>query len=553
MLHHLTGSLRGQTQYFEADSLRFGTGNDCDVRFDATGDRQVALSHAELALHDHAPTLHDLTGQHALFINNRQIVQAALHDGDLIQLGDHGPLLRFRVLPDQSNGRKSWRYIVEDSQDIVVRTPHRPYTSLFHLGRHVISDIARYGSPTAKTVAALLVLIPILLIGMLSVSWYYEYQAAKASRQNVAELISQVETGRLSRAELEMRVAEEREVVRKLQQEQEELKANLKVALENRQAARQSQEDVRAIQKQLHELESEQRFAEEVIQRFQGGVGLLQGGYGIVETGTGRPLRYQQYSRESGPLLDEHGVPLLTLEGNTPVVVIFFSGTGLLIDQKGTVLTNRHLVRMWETYGPVKAILEKGFEPSVEFLRIFFPGSKEFYELEEVSISQDNDFAILRTTRPPKGQPSLPLASADHPIRVGEPVIIMSYPGTLDSILSRLSRTVGEQIVSQVGGDPVALPERLAAEGLIRPLATHGYVSDVSKDVVTFEARSSQGSSGGAILNREGLVIAVNHSELRAIGGINLGVPIHVIREQLNRLGLTPSGQSEMSPGLKGP
>jgi pSer/pThr/pTyr-binding forkhead associated (FHA) protein/S1-C subfamily serine protease len=535
MLHHLTGSLRGKTQYFQADSLRIGTGTDCDVRFDVTFDRQVAPSHAELALHDHAPMLRDLTGQHALFINNRQTGQAALHDGDLIQFGSHGPLVRFRVLPDQADGRKPWRYIVEDSRDIVVRTPHRPYTSLFHLARHVGSDIARYGSATAKTVAVLLVLLPIFLIGILSVSWYYEYQAVQVSRQKVAELVSQVETGRLSRVELEERVGQERELILKLQQDQDELKANLKAALENRQVARQSQEDVRAIQKQLTSLESEQRFAEEVIQRFQGGVGLLQGGYGIVEKGTGRPLRYQRFNPDEAPLLDENGMPLLTLEGNTPAVIIFFSGTGLLIDKKGTVLTNRHLVRMWEVYEPVKALLEKGFEPAVEFLRIFFPGFTGFYELAEVSVSEHNDLAILRTTQPPKGQTPLQLAQADHQIHVGEPVIIMSYPGTFDSILSRLSRTVSKEIIHQAGGDPVGLPEMLAQEGLIRPLTTHGYVSDVSKEVVTYEARATQGSSGGAVLNRDGLVIAVNHSQLKAIGGINMGVPIQVIREQLNR------------------
>ena len=404
MLHHLTGSLRGQTQYFDADSLRFGTGTECDVRFNPSTDPQVTASHAELALHDHAPNLRDLTGQHALFINNRQTVQAALHDGDLIQLGEHGPLLRFRVLPDQADGRKPWRYIVEDSQDIVVRTPHRAYTSLFHLVRHVVSDIARYGSPMAKTVAALLVLLPLFLIGILSVSWYYEHQEAKVFRQQVSELVSQVETGRLSRAELEARVAQERDVILKLKQEQDDLKANLKAALENRQAARQSQEDVRKIQEQLSSLESEQRFAEEVIQRFQGGVGLLQGGYGILEKATGRPLRYQGFDQNGAPLLDEQGVPLLTLEGETPAVIIFFSGTGLLIDKKGTVLTNRHLVRMWDFYEPVKALLDKGFEPSVEFLRIFFPGFAGFYELEEVLVSEQNDFAILRTTQSPKGQ-----------------------------------------------------------------------------------------------------------------------------------------------------
>ncbi|MCA9475555.1 MAG: hypothetical protein KC563_07075, partial [Nitrospira sp.] len=55
---------------------------------------------------------------------------------------------------------------------------------------------------------------------------------------------------------------------------------------------------------------------------------------------------------------------------------------------------------------------------------------------------------------------------------------------------------------------------------------------------VTYEARASRGSSGGAVLNREGLVIAVNHSELKAVGGINMGVPVRVIREQLERLGI---------------
>ncbi|MCA9458698.1 MAG: trypsin-like peptidase domain-containing protein, partial [Nitrospira sp.] len=144
----------------------------------------------------------------------------------------------------------------------------------------------------------------------------------------------------------------------------------------------------------------------------------------------------------------------------------------------------------------------------------------------------------------PKDQTPLQLAPAHHRIRIGEPVIIMSYPGTVDSILSRLSRTDSERILQQVGGDPVALPDKLAAEGLIRPLTTHGYVADVSSEVVTFEARASQGSSGGAVLNREGLVIAVNHSELRAIGGINLGVPIEIIRKELVRLSRSPAGKS---------
>jgi hypothetical protein len=58
---------------------------------------------------------------------------------------------------------------------------------------------------------------------------------------------------RIVRAELKARVAQERDVIMNLQYE---LKDTLKAALENRAAACQSQEDVRAIQ-QLTSLERE--------------------------------------------------------------------------------------------------------------------------------------------------------------------------------------------------------------------------------------------------------------------------------------------------------
>jgi len=74
MLHHLTCSLRGPTQFFEAESLRFGTGNECDVRFSPTTDPQATPAHAELILYDHAPNLRNLPGQRAFFIKNRRTV-----------------------------------------------------------------------------------------------------------------------------------------------------------------------------------------------------------------------------------------------------------------------------------------------------------------------------------------------------------------------------------------------------------------------------------------------------------------------------------------------
>jgi len=119
----------------------------------------------------------------------------------------------------------------------VVRTPHRAYTSLF---RHVEVRLRGMGRRWRKWWPSSWYWSLFILIGILSVSWYDQYQSAENAREKVAELISQVETGRLGRAELESRVAREREVSLKLKQEHVDLKANLKEALENLQAERQS-------------------------------------------------------------------------------------------------------------------------------------------------------------------------------------------------------------------------------------------------------------------------------------------------------------------------
>ncbi len=543
MLHHLTGSLRGKSQYFDADHLRFGTGKGCDVLFDVAKDPRVTSLHAELLARDGTPILRDESGQHALLINNRQTVEAALHDGDLLQFGHKGPLVRFRLLPNNSGPSKPWRYIVQDSRDMLVQTPHNRFTSIFHLIKHIASDIARYGTRPVQIIAGLMALVPIVLITMLGVTLYFEYQAVSVSEQRIAELLGQLETGRLSRTELERRIEQERKLVIDLRGEQEELERKLSAALDAQEAARRSREELDAIRAQLQALESGQHFAEEVIRKFQTGVGLIQGGYGLYETASGRPLRYQGFDEQGAPLRGEDGSPLVTLEGDTPPVLVFFAGTGFLIDKVGTVLTNRHLVRMWEVYEPLKGLLQSGFEPAPQFLRIFFPGTVAPYALQEILVPRKQDLAILQTKEPPKHETPLRLGAAQKPTHVGAPVIVMSYPGTFDGIMSRLPKETIDKVLQEGGLGPMVLPENLSKQGLIRPIATQGHVVDITSDVVTYEARSAGGSSGGPVLDREGLVIAVNHSELKTVGGMNLGVPVGFVRAELEKLKISDSSE----------
>jgi S1-C subfamily serine protease len=536
-LCHLTGSLRGRTQYFDTDSISFGIGGQCGIVFDETKDSTVCPVHAELAVEDHTPFIRDRSGQNALLINGQRSAEAMLKDGDLIQFGDGGPLVRFRLLSDEAPECKPWQHIVEDSRDIVVRTPHPRSMSSLYLARHLLADVTRYGSVPVRTTAAALIVIPLLIIVALGITTYRQYQAAKAAEQRMAELVSQFETGRLTRTELEQRIERERQSVAELSRQRDELVAKLTASLREQETARRSQQEIHAIRQQLSGLEGAQKFAEEVVRRFEGGVGLLQGGYGFKEKETGRPLRYEGFDSIGNPLLDKDGNTLVTVEGTAPPIVIYYAGTGFLVDKVGTIVTNRHMIRMWETYEPAQQALQAGFEPDLHILRIFFPGVPEPFNLQLAGASERADLAVLQTDRLPAGVAPLTLAPVEETPLAGEPVVVLSYPGSFDSILARLAKPVSDEIIQEAGSDAATLAESLARRRLVRPLATQGHISNVSPESITFEAGGGGGSSGGPVLDRKGRVIAVNSAGFGKVRGLNLGLPIRLARELLPQQG----------------
>ncbi len=536
-LVYLTGSLRGRTQFIDTDFVTFGVGGDCGIAFDPTIDATVCPIHAELSVVDHTPMIRDRSGKNALLVNGERKTEATLEDGDLIQFGDDGPQVRFRLTPDGVPATKPLRTIVVDSRDIVVRTPHPRFLSPVYLLRHVLTDIAVHASPLGKLGAALLVLVPLAIIVVLSVAVYRQQQAGVTAKQRMAELIGQLETGRLTQAELERRIEQERQAAAELRRQKEAEIATLTERLKEQEAKQKPEEDIRAIREQLAALQQTQTFAEEIARRFEQGVGLLQGSYGFREQATGRPLRYRGFDDRGDPLLDEKGNTLVTVEGHAPPITIFFAGTAFVIDEQGTVMTNRHLVRMWESFEPAKQAIAAGFEPEMLLLRLFLPHQPEAYRLRLVALSEKTDLALLRTDRRPTGVLPVTLASEGHIARVGEPIIMLSYPGSIDTLLARGEAAVTKEILATRGRDPVRLAEEVAHRGLIRPLATQGHVSDVAPDVLTYEAGSAMGSSGAPIFNRAGAVIAVNQAALQRVSGVHLALPVRLVRELLEQTG----------------
>jgi len=534
MLYHLAGGLRGTTQHFDVDTLTFGTGEGCGVRFDASRDVAVLPLHADLAVEHGVPILRDRTGKRQLFVNGLRQTEAALRDGDLLQFGEAGPEIRFRLSASDTTTVKPFRSIVWDSRDIVVRTPHPHYLSPFYLARHILSEIIMHASPFVRIVAGAVVLTPLILILWLGGALYREHQATIATQRQMAELISQLESKTLTQAELERRVEQERQSAAEFRRQGEGQIAALTAKLKAQEAARESQQEIEAVRRQLSAIRQSQSFAEDIARRFGGSIGLLQGAYGFKEKATGRPLRYQGMDKLGNPYADKDGKTLVTLEGTAPRVLIYFAGTAFLVDRVGTVVTNRHIVRMWESFEPAQQAIAAGFEPELTLLRLFFPEEKLPYLLTEVKVADRVDIGILRTDRVPRA--STPVALADELARIGEPVIMLSYPGSVDTLLSRAAQAASQEITAKAGGDPVRLIDELALRKLIRPLATQGHVSDVAEGLITYEAASASGSSGAPIFNRAGMVIGVNQAGLQRVGGVHVAVPVRFVRELIGSL-----------------
>lgn len=149
-------------------------------------------------------------------------------------------------------------------------------------------------------------------------------------------------------------------------------------------------------------------------------------------------------------------------------------GSGFLIDSKGDILTNNHVV-------------DGGTRFTVEF------SDKTIAQAKLVGTDPATDLAVIHVDKVP-ATPPLSFANSDK-IRVGDPVIAIGDP-----------YGVGETVTSGV----------ISARG--RSLGTSSYV-----DYIQTDAPINQGNSGGPLLDYSGQVVGVNSAIFSPSGG-NVGI-----------------------------
>jgi len=172
------------------------------------------------------------------------------------------------------------------------------------------------------------------------------------------------------------------------------------------------------------------------------------------------------------------------------------TGSGIIIDGNGTILTNYHVV---ENAVKVQVSIEKG----------------QNVDAQVVGKDPSNDLAVLRI--PTDGLTLHPLTLGDSSkAQVGDPVLAIGNPFDLE-------RTLTTGVIS-------ALQRQITAP--------NGFAID---NVLQTDAPINPGNSGGPLLNAQGQVIGIN-SQIETGGsgngsvGIGFAVPINTAKSEIAQL-----------------
>ncbi len=178
------------------------------------------------------------------------------------------------------------------------------------------------------------------------------------------------------------------------------------------------------------------------------------------------------------------------------------TGSGFLIDDKGTVFTNNHVV---QGASEIDVLLSDGRR----------------YEAILVGADVESDVAVIRMTRPPTNLEAASLGDSDT-VQVGQFAIAVGSPMGFQN-----SFTVGH--VSAKGRSNVGI----AGPGMAAP----GFENLAYQDFLQVDTPINPGNSGGPLVDIRGRVIGINTAIIAGGGGgIGFSIPINMARNIADQL-----------------
>jgi S1-C subfamily serine protease len=174
------------------------------------------------------------------------------------------------------------------------------------------------------------------------------------------------------------------------------------------------------------------------------------------------------------------------------------SGSGVVLDDEGHVLTNNHVVE------------------GSEEISVSFESEGQMYPAEVVGTEPNKDLALLKVDAPASTLHPLKLGDSSK-MEVGDPVVAIGNPFDLQ-------RTVTSGIVSALQRE-IQAPDGVTIDNVIQT-----------------DAAINPGNSGGPLINSAGEVIGIN-SQIETGGegsegnvGIGFAIPINTAKEEIAQL-----------------
>ncbi|MBM4341287.1 MAG: trypsin-like serine protease [Deltaproteobacteria bacterium] len=170
------------------------------------------------------------------------------------------------------------------------------------------------------------------------------------------------------------------------------------------------------------------------------------------------------------------------------------SGSGAIIDTKGHILTNDHVVANAQKLEVTLA-----------------DGSK--WPAKLIGSDPDNDLAVLKIEAPREKLKVIPMGDSKN-LRIGQKVLAIGNPFGFD-------RTLTTGVISSLG--------RTIRSG----------VGTMIEDVIQTDAAINPGNSGGPLLNSDGEIVGINSAIISPSGGnvgIGFAIPVNTAKKVIPEL-----------------
>jgi S1-C subfamily serine protease len=497
---YLSGRRRGRTVWPEGDYLRLGTSAEAEIQLAGVAGEVPPEDYGILRRVDEAFELDVAPGKRIL-VNGDPVDRRVLASGDVLEIGEAGPALRFRLYPATVTG-KPLHDVIEDALESGRRSTRGRLRRLAFLARRVPAEMLTETTAAVRWMARASAL---LIVAALAVFGWAGIRLAVGEGDRVTGL-----------ADLLARQGD-----------------NPATAGDVARVLGELQSEVTETARRVRALEGQSAAVRLVISAATRSTAFLQGAWGFVDPRTGRPLRIV-VGPDGAPVRGPGGEPLVTTDERAPVIEALFTGTAFVVAEDGLFLTNRHIAQPWSVDDAARRVAEQGWIPVMRRLIAYVPGAPDSVPLQLVAVSDSADLAAFRAVGSVRRLPSLPLA--ESAARPGDEVIVLGYPLGMRALMARADARFLADLRAQGDVDFWSLGAQLARTGQISPLASRGIVGQVSREAVVYDAETTSGGSGGPVLSVKGEVLAVTSAILPEFGGSNLGVPVIRARGLLARV-----------------